>query len=180
MPGETSGSDAAEEAVVDVLCGPSFSGKSTLARRMAAMLGYDVVSADAINAGRGFVAGFETPDAEWAATHRVVLESVERLLAAGRRRVVVDDTSCFRFLRDDLREIARHHGYRCRIIVLDISKSDLSARIRGDREGARRRGLTESRFRKHLARFEWPDADEEPIAFDARADVDRWIVERLA
>jgi tRNA A37 N6-isopentenylltransferase MiaA len=40
-----------------VLCGLAFSGKSTIARRVAAELGAELISYDAIHAARGFDGG---------------------------------------------------------------------------------------------------------------------------
>ena len=50
-----------------LLCGPSLAGKSTASERIAATLGAEIISADAINAKRGLPFGAEgLPESVWA------------------------------------------------------------------------------------------------------------------
>jgi tRNA A37 N6-isopentenylltransferase MiaA len=54
-----------------LLCGPSLAGKSTASERIAATLGAEIISADAINAKRGLPFGAEgLPESVWAETLR--------------------------------------------------------------------------------------------------------------
>jgi tRNA A37 N6-isopentenylltransferase MiaA len=54
-----------------LLCGPSLAGKSTACERIAATLGAEIISADAINAKRGLPFGAEgLPESVWAETLR--------------------------------------------------------------------------------------------------------------
>ncbi|MGZ6097454.1 MAG: isopentenyl transferase family protein, partial [Myxococcaceae bacterium] len=54
-----------------LLCGPAFSGKSTLAGHLARHWSFEVVSLDAINARRGLRGGEGVPDEEWARAENV-------------------------------------------------------------------------------------------------------------
>jgi len=101
-----------------LLCGLAFSGKSTLAAALAERLDAKVVSLDEINARRDLWGGDGVADDEWAATHRQALREVEDHMRRGTPCIVVDDTNCYRFLRDDHGELAGEHGYRVRILVL--------------------------------------------------------------
>ena len=86
-----------------LLCGPSLAGKSLAAARIAQAAGAEVLSSDAVNAKRGLPFGAEgLPESVWAETLRLLLE---RLRACGHegRSVVVDDTQCYRWLRDRYR-----------------------------------------------------------------------------
>ncbi len=98
-----------------VLCGLSFSGKSTVARAIQAELRAVVVSLDEINARRGLHGGQGMPIAEWQRTHQIASDEVTAALRSGAT-VVVDDTSSPRFLRDGWRALralpARHSHVR--------------------------------------------------------------------
>jgi len=68
------------------LCGLAFSGKSTVARRVAAELDHALISYDAINAARGFDGGTAIADQEWEKTSMAAAVQARTTLAAGRAR----------------------------------------------------------------------------------------------
>jgi predicted kinase len=162
-----------------VLCGPAFSGKSTLARAIAGRSGAAVVCLDEINARRGLHGGEGVPDQQWAATHREALTEVERLVAAGTRHIVVDDTSCYRFLRDDYRAVAERLGYRFVLLVVDTPLELIRERIRANAATANRGGIRPEVFERHVASFEWPGDDEPHVVLRSEADVEAWLVDIL-
>ena len=57
-----------------LLCGTSFSGKSTLARTLAPKLSATIVSLDDLNEHRGLWDGDGIPTEEWVRTHRLASE----------------------------------------------------------------------------------------------------------
>jgi len=69
-----------------LICGLPFSGKSTLAARLAQWLGCPVVSFDAINQERGlhFAGERELTGAEWAETYAIARERVAERLKLGQ------------------------------------------------------------------------------------------------
>ena len=98
-----------------LLCGMSFAGKSTLAAAIAEHAHATIVSLDDINEARGLAGGLGIPDHEWARSHRVALQRAAEELARGHS-VVIDDTNCFRFLRDDYRALAGRLGVRAVVL----------------------------------------------------------------
>jgi predicted kinase len=157
-----------------VLCGRSFSGKSTFAALAAERLGAEIVSLDAINESRGLRGGEGIPVAEWAATHDDARASVRALLAAGRR-VVLDDTSSLRFLRDAWLDLADEMGATHRLVFLDTPVEELERRVAANRRDPQRHDVVASVFADHLASFEPPSAEELAI----RAEPHEWD-DRLA
>jgi predicted kinase len=165
-------------SVLYLLCGLSFSGKSTLGGLLAARTGAGLVSLDAINSRRGLRGGTGTPDEEWLATHRLALAQLERLCRAGGP-VVVDDTNCFRWLRDAYRRVAAGFGYRSVVLMLDLPLAEALRRgARNERNGARapvsRRVLVEL-----AARFEPPASDEETVTVPAHVRFAPWLDSQL-
>lgn len=143
-----------------LLCGPSLAGKTTLARQLAGPLAASVVSADEINAERGLPFGGEgLPESVWAETLRLELEAIEE---AGRRgqSVIVDDTCCYRWLRDRLRSTCVAAGLVPVLLVLKVGADDLEARLHTVTSTGARPVLSQERFADHVACFEWPGPDE--------------------
>lgn len=147
---------------VFLLCGRSFSGKSTLAARLAAITGARVVSLDALNLERGLVSGDGVPTEEWGKTHEEARRLLARGLAEGRD-VVFDDTACFRFLRDDVRRVAAAAGAVTVLLFLDVPRSELEARRAEAARTGSRAPVCDEVFDRHVAAFEEPGPDEAPI-----------------
>lgn len=165
---------------VVLLCGYSFSGKSMLAAALHERCGAVVVSPDAINARRGHWGGDGVPDHEWARTLDEAHAELEAQLAAGASLVVIDDTCCFRWLRDGYREIAGRHGYAVDLAVLDVPAAEVEARMaRAAADPTARRGLKAAVWSSHRDTFEWPTDDELPRRFPAGADLADRVIAAL-
>jgi predicted kinase len=138
-----------------------------------------VVSLDEINLSRGLLGGLGIPAEEWARTHQEALREVERCLEAGRS-VIVDDTNCFRFLRDNYRAIADRHGVRTTVIHLERPLELLRERIRENDQTQARASITEPVLLDLANKFEPPDADEHVIEFPPGVSADAWVARHLS
>jgi predicted kinase len=163
-----------------LLCGPAFSGKSTLAARLRDRWSFQVVSLDAINARRGLRGGEGIPDEEWARTAALARDEVRALLGSPGSRVVVDDTLCFRFLRDDFRQLAAEVARTSRLVVLGTSLEEVRRRIALNVRRPARAGISAGVLERHLARFEWPGDDEPHQVIADAAALDGWLVRETA
>jgi predicted kinase len=157
-----------------LLCGLAFSGKSTLAAAVCRRLGCASVSLDDLNARRGLHGGLGIPEEEWARTHREALAEVEAALQAGRS-VVVDDTNCFRFLRDGYRGIADRYGVPTVVIYLEAPLDLVRARMRANELEPTRAPVTEAVLLDLIDKFEPPAADETVLVFPAGARLEDWV-----
>jgi predicted kinase len=147
-------------AVLYVLCGMSFSGKSTLAAAIAQQTGAVIVSLDEINAERGLYGGLGIPDEEWLLSHQLALQRVEEALATGRS-VVVDDTNCFRFLRDAYRAVAVRLDVKALLLYLDLPMDTLLARASAD--NPTRPPVARDVLLELIGKFEAPAPEEQAI-----------------
>lgn len=163
---------------VYLLCAPSFSGKTTLAKKIAQRLRCAYIGLDEINARRGLEGGFDLPQEEWARTHQMALVQLEDRLGAGEN-AVIDDTNCFRFLRDNYRQVARRHGCACLVVAIKVEAETIWQRLAADPQEKRRRGVDDEAMRAHIRDFEWPDADEETLVYTPAEDADAWIAAQL-
>lgn len=146
-------------AALVLLCGCSFSGKSTAAAALQGALGAEVVSLDAINAERGLDGGQGIPVQEWVRTNAEGRRRAAVLLGSGRA-VVVDDTASLRFLRDAWREVADAAGARFVLEHLDVPRDVVRVRVASNRASGGRSDVTDAVLEEHLASFEPPAAEE--------------------
>lgn len=160
-----------------LMCGLSFSGKSTLAGRLAQVLPAAVISLDSINEERGLDGGQGIPVEEWAATNRIAHERAGELLEEGRH-VVVDDTGSPRFLRDEWRATADRASAPFALVWVQIGHDLQQERVRANRESRSRPDVTDAVLDAHRAGFEAP-TDEAAITVDARTTTDPRQVEEI-
>jgi len=167
-------------ATLVLLCGPSLAGKSTLCERIASMLRAAVISADAINARRRLPFGAEgLPESVWAETLRMQLQQLQEH-ARARTAVVVDDTLCYRWLRDRWRAAAIAVGLQPELLLLKPAREELLSRHARLRATDERPVLALPRFVAHLDAFEWPTAEEAPVDVSTTARLDAWLLAKMA
>ena len=162
-----------------LLCGPAFSGKSTLAAHLSQRWGFWVVSLDEINARRGLHGGQGIPDAEWAKTVGVACDELRALLSQSGARVVVDDTLCFRFLREDFARVAAEAGRQSVLLVLGTPLEEVRRRVAENVRYPVRGDITPAVLERHLATFEWPGADEPHRVIADAAGLDAWLSDEV-
>ncbi|MBS0540860.1 MAG: ATP-binding protein [Proteobacteria bacterium] len=156
------------------MCGLAFSGKSTIARRIAGELGLDLISYDAINAERGFDGGKAIADAEWERTSMMAAARARAALASGRG-VVIDDTFSHRFLRDRFRAFAAACNAPFELVFVDTPLPVIEARIAENARTLKRGHIAPEVFAHHRDRFQFPTEDEAPVRVADPADLDRWL-----
>ena len=152
-----------------LLCGTSFSGKSTVARVLAERLPARVVSLDEINERRGLWGGDGIPVEEWMRTHEVARVEVRELLGSGTS-VVVDDTSSPRFLRDGWRALAAAEDVGFTLVYVDVDHPTVRTRRAENRLDPRRQDVTDAVLEQHLAEFEPPGDDEDAVRIRSADD----------
>lgn len=145
-----------------LMCGTSYSGKSTAARVLASQVGGVVVSLDEINERRGLWGGDGIPIEEWVRTNELASAEVRGLLVSGRS-AVVDDTSSPRFLRDGWRSLAAELGAEFTLVYLDVDHDTIRRRQAANRLTPSRRDVSDVVLEQHLADFEPPQPEEPAV-----------------
>jgi predicted kinase len=161
-------------ALLVLLCGRPFSGKSTVASRLQALAGCTVVSLDDINERRGLRSGSGLPIDEWERTHRLAIVEVQAALREGRC-VVVDDTSSLRLLRDRWRAAAAEANARFRLAFVAADAQEREARRESARLSESRPHVDDGVLDSHLASFEDPFPDEHATTIHSEHDPRTWI-----
>ena len=164
-----------------LLCGPSMAGKSTFCSHLSENLGVHIISADALNAHRGLPFGAQGwPEPVWAETLRLQLLALD-VHASARQSVAVDDTLCYRWLRDRFRSEADRVGLTNTLLLLRPSEQVIFERHRVATGSASRPVLTLDRLTDHLERFEWPAGEEGAIDLTTADRQTAWLrAERAA
>ena len=164
-----------EGAVLYLMCGLAYSGKTTLARAIVEFTGATPVSLDDINRERGLAFGGEgIPVEEWERTYRVAMGRVEQLMRA-RATVLVDDTSNLRFLRDRVRASP---GSSTTTSCSCTSRPRSRRSADGCGTNAQQPGRPSVRayvFAEHVRTFEHPAEDERAVVFTPDQPVDEWL-----
>jgi predicted kinase len=145
-----------------VLCGRSFSGKSTVAGWLREGLGGEIVSFDEINEQRGLWGGGGIAVAEWIHTGEIATQRVRAALELGET-VIVDDISSPRFLRDRWRSLADELDVSMVLVFVDTTLSTIRARQGANRAGRTRGDVTDAVMDQHLEGFEPPEPDEPAV-----------------
>jgi len=162
-----------------LMCGLSFAGKSTLAAAMARHLACPVISLDALNAERGLGFGGDgIPVEEWEKTHRLATERMNALMIACGD-VILDDTNCFRWLRDRYRELAATNGYGTVVVYCLLPLEQLRERMRLNAQTKERGAIKDEIFDELLRGFEPPSEDEPRLTFDGSVEPDEWVKTNL-
>jgi predicted kinase len=161
-----------------LMCGLSFSGKTTLARKIVERLQCAYISLDDINAERGLWGGDGISVGEWERTHALARERLATWMVTGKD-AVVDDVNNLRWLRDRWRVVARSSCYSTVVIYLDIPYTKLVARRRADQLTAERKGITEAVWAEHVSDFEPPGADEHVLRYGLAEDAASWVIDHF-
>lgn len=158
-----------------LMCGISFSGKSTLARQIGKRIDAKIVSLDEINNRRGLgLNGEEIPDEEWVKTHEIAQSEVKYLMG-NSQNIILDDTNCFRWLRDRYRMLAESHGYDTTLIYVNTDENVAKSRLIQNRILKKRSGIPLEYFLAHVKTFERPSPDEECLVFYGNDDPEKWV-----
>lgn len=150
-----------------VLCGLPFSGKSTLARRLAAGTGAIRLSYDELwqeqkgETGRSL--GFEE-------LSDLAHKRLRAALAAGKS-AIYDTLNDTRDGRDRLRALAVEQGAHAFVIYLDTPPEVLAQRRQRCAETGERHSVPSDALRTAAARFEAPESDDDTIVFPPEGDI---------
>ncbi|MEH2273387.1 MAG: ATP-binding protein [Nostoc sp.] len=162
-----------------LLCGLAFSGKSTLAKAIVDYLNCAYVSLDDINKERGLGFGGDgIPVEEWENTHQIAISILDNLMQL-EQDIILDDTNCFRWLRDRFREVAKRHNYKSKVIYLDISLEEIYIRMQMNEQIKKRQGIKKEIFAQLIQSFQPPEVDENILLFNNESTIKDWLDTQL-
>lgn len=150
-----------------LICGYSFSGKSTLANKIAKELSEpEVISLDKINQDRGFNISKDINRENWEQTHQIVIEQIKSSIS---KNLLIDDTNMFKKHRIRFAEAGISVGYVPLTIFIDTPKEVVFKRYQ-DYEKTERHIPPKEAFQYVLNNFEVPTSDENNIVCKYNSD----------
>ncbi|BAU12953.1 shikimate kinase [Leptolyngbya sp. NIES-3755] len=161
-----------------LMCGMPFSGKTTLAKSICQALQCSYISLDEINEARSLFGGEGIPIEEWEKTHAIANEQLRQWMPSGAD-IVLDDTSCFRWLRDRYRNLAEQYHYRMIVIYLDLSIDEIRSRLQQNEMIQTRLGVKAEIINEMWNTFEPPRSDEVTILYTPDQNIDQWITKHF-
>jgi predicted kinase len=152
-----------------ILCGEAFSGKSTLAKKIAEYHECNIVGRDQIYFATEKILALETTpeeddDSLWNNLWPIVLQGTKNHLLLGNS-VVIDDNCLYVKQRDELRAIAKELGVKSILIYLDIPKELLKERKRENKISKTRHDVPSAWMDEDSQFFERPMESENPIIY---------------
>lgn len=157
-----------------LLCGMPFSGKTTLGKSVAKYLNAPYISLDDINEARGLFGGEGIPVEEWEKTHYLAREQLKNLMPI-QQAIILDDTNCFRWLRNRFCNLGKKYCYETTVIFLDIPIAEIEKRIAANNQTITRNHVKQEIVKEMGKTFEPPQADEKTINYRLDRSIDEWI-----
>jgi predicted kinase len=160
-----------------ILCAEAFSGKTTLAQKIAERYGAKIVGRDLIYFA---IMGLLETDVQYDDTlwekdlWPVAMHGVRNHLNTGVS-VVFDDCSFLRKQRDELRSIARACGAHSVLIYLDVPQEVLKARKKQNKITKERHDVSSVSLEEDNTLFERPTEDEKPLRYLPDSDLEAWF-----
>lgn len=154
-----------------VVMGVSGSGKSTVADRLAARLGWRYEDGDSFHPASNVAkmsAGQPLTDADRWPWLQAIADEIDCLSAAGERAVIACSA-----LKRAYREVLVHGRDDVRLVLLDGTQDLIAARLDARKGHFMPPGLLASQFRT----LERPKADERPIIVSINAPVEHIVDE---
>lgn len=160
-----------------ILCGLPFSGKTTLAKKIAEHTGSKLVAFDQLwldlEADAQFASSL-TGDEGWRTVRSVAKERIAENLKK-RCSVVYDDTNVRFEHRDELRDLAREHGAIAIVVYIDTPSVIREKREKENLLTKRRHDVEPVNLKKALDQFEEPGPPEHVIVFSSENNLEEWL-----
>jgi predicted kinase len=159
-----------------IICGLSFSGKSTLARAIVQRFGFAEVDVDETKFnlfGRSIQDANLNP-ADWARLYTETDREIARLLANGK--TVVDGSRNFsKAERDGAKQLAEKCSVALLTVYVDTPEALARQRLLDNRITPSRRDVSDSDFEDVIRAMQVPSADESPLVFEHTGHIETWL-----
>lgn len=163
-----------------IICGFSFSGKTTLGKAIAKRFGYEEVDVDAIK-DKLYGKGINDEDLnreQWSRLYDETDKQIEDLLKIGK--TVIDSSRNF---KKDERKLAKKIADKAKIklvtIFVDTQEDIVRKRWQDNRKNQTRHDISDNGFVDILQKMEKPTPDENFLTFRYGDDIENWISKNL-
>lgn len=158
-----------EKQYLFILCGEAFSGKSTLAEKIAEMYKAKIVGRDKIYFAIDNILALENTSEEddnrlWKNLWPIAIQGVKNQLLLSNS-VVVDDNCLYLQQREELYFLAKNLGIKYVLVYLNITAKILKERKEQNKINKNRHDVPSGWLEKDAKLFERPTKNENPLVF---------------
>ena len=155
-----------------ILSGLAFSGKSTLAKRLAEHVDAELVSFDPLWVENES----KIPDLKegWQFIRELAKEKILSYLQSGRS-VVFDDTNPRREHREEFVKLTVQVGAKSLVVFVDTPISVIRERMKANLKDPQRHDVSEEKFQNNVRQLESPGEDENYLVFLPTDSVEDWL-----
>ena len=166
--------------ILFILCGEAFSGKSTLAKKIADTYNAKIIGRDVIYfATENILALENTPDEDdgnlWNNLWPLVIQGAKNQLLAGNS-VVIDDNCLYLAQRDSLRALGKEAGIKIILIYLNASREVIEKRKAENKITKHRHDVPSAWLEEDSKNFERPIPDENPIYYNPDITLEEQLI----
>ena len=158
------------------MCGLAFSGKSTLARKIADRTGSKLIAFDKLWVEKEKEQLVTKGAQGWRFIRKVAQEEIANTLKGGQS-VVYDDNNIRFEHREEIRQIARNLRMNSVVIYLNTPMELIRKREQINKTTGERHDVEPENFQTVLEQLEAPTANEEVIEFTPTTDIEKFINE---
>ena len=155
-----------------ILSGLAFSGKSTLAKRLAEHVDAELVSFDPLWVENES----KIPDLKegWQFIRELAKEKILSYLQSGRS-VVLDDTNPRREHREEFVKLADQVGAKSLVVFVDTPISVIRERMKGNLKDPQRHDVSKENFKNNVSQLEKTGEDEKHLVYLPTNSVENWL-----
>lgn len=158
-----------------IMCGLAFSGKSTLARKIAEYTGSKIIAFDKLWIEKDRKKPISKNAKGWAYVRRIGQKEVLKYLNFGTS-VVYDDNNPKRQHRDEFKNLAIKAGTDPIVIYLDTPLDIIRSREKANKISQDRHEVESQNFQKVLADMEVPTQEEGIVlVFTSETNLDEFL-----
>lgn len=158
------------------MCGLAFSGKSTLARKIAERTGSKLIAFDKLWVEKDKEHPVPKGDEGWKFIRKVGQDEVAKALKE-EKSVVYDDNNIRFEHREELREIARRFGARPVVVYLKTPMEVIREREATNKATGERHEVEPENFQTVLEQLEVPTVNERVLEFTPNMDMENFLSE---
>lgn len=157
-----------------IMCGLAFSGKSTLARKIAERTGSRLIAFDKLWVEKEKEQPISKDSEGWRFVRKVAQEEIANTLKEGKS-VVYDDNNVRFEHREEVREIARRLGANPIVVYLKTPMELIRERELINKTTAERHEVEPENFQTVVEQLEVPTPNEHALEFTPEADVNEFL-----
>ena len=157
-----------------IMCGLAFSGKSTLARKIAEHMGAKIIAFDKVWVEKGKDQPISKDAAGWKFIRGVAQDEITKALNEGNS-VVYDDNNVRFEHREELREIAKKYGVKDVVVYLNTPMELIRERESVNKSTGERHDVDPMNFQKVVDQLEPPKPEENCFEFKPNTDLNDFL-----